>query len=119
MRIIAGGVGKAQVADALRSMLRPHDTITVSSDMDAALKLRTGDADYYLGTCHTGAGASLGVLVGLLGADKCHTFGRAALTAEDIEAQLSAGKVAFGFSVDQIDDAVPALWAALLKEEKV
>ena len=46
------------------------------------MKLRVGQADYYLGTCHTGAGASLGVLVGLMGSAACHTFGRGVPTEE-------------------------------------
>ncbi len=118
MRIITGGVGKSQVADALKPLLRPQDSVTVSSDMDAALKLKSGAADYYLGTCHTGAGASLGVLVGLLGGDKCHTFARQAPAPADVEAQLAQGKVAYGFSVDQINEAVPAIWSAFLKREE-
>jgi len=117
MKIIAGGVGKAQVAEALKPLLRSTDTVTVSSDMDAAMKLRAGTADYYLGTCHTGAGASLGVLVGLLGGDKCHTFGRSIPTSEDVAKQLNAGKKAFGFSVDQISQAVPVIWAELEKQQ--
>jgi len=117
MKIIAGGVGKAQVAAALKPLLRPQDSVIVSSDMDAAMKLRAGTADYYLGTCHTGAGASLGVQVGLLGGDKCHTFGRAIPAAAEVATQLAAGKKAYGFSVDQINDAAPVIWAELLKRE--
>lgn len=113
MRIISGGVGKAEVADALRPLLGPADELIVSTDMDAALKLKTGAADYYLGTCHTGAGASLGVLVGLLGGAKCHTFGRKVPTAHEIDEALADGKVAFGFSIDQISSVVPELWAAI------
>ncbi|MEE6273307.1 DUF2620 family protein [Georgenia wangjunii] len=117
MRIIAGGVGKSQVADVLKTLVRPTDVVVVGSDMDAAIKLKTGQADYYLGTCHTGAGASLGVLVGMLGGDKCHTFARHVPTAEGVDAALAAGKVAFGFSVDQIAEAVPVLWDALMRKE--
>ncbi|WP_372348939.1 DUF2620 family protein [Streptomyces sp. KL116D] len=47
------------------------------------MKLRAGQADYFLGTCHTGAGASLGVLVGLMGQAACHTFGRGVPTEEE------------------------------------
>lgn len=113
MKIIAGGVAKAQVADALRPLLGPDDSVTVGTDMDAALQLRTGGADYYLGTCHTGAGASLGVLVGLLGSDKTHTFGRTVPSAAAVQAAVEAGNVAFGFALDQVDDVVPLIWSAL------
>jgi len=118
MKIITGGVGKAQVADALKPLLGPGDSVVASSDMDAALKLRTKQADYYIGTCHTGAGASLGVLLGMLGSPKCHTFGRTIPTTAETEKQIDNGVVAFGFCVDHVDDAVPALWAALNNKRK-
>jgi hypothetical protein len=77
--------------------------------MDAAMKLRSGQADYYFGTCHTGAGASLGVLVGILGSDKCMTFKRGVGSEETIRQALDEGRVAFGFSIDQVDKVVPVL----------
>lgn len=118
MRIITGGVGKAQVADSLRPLLRSEDEVSVGSDMDAAIKLQSGQADYYLGTCHTGAGASLGVLVGLLGGDRCHTFARRIPTPEDVDQALAGGAVALGFSVDQVTEAVPVIYAALLRRDE-
>ena len=66
-KILTGGVGKTEVADAVTGLGLDGVEVAVSNDMDAAMKLRAGQADYYLGTCHTGAGASLGVLVGLMG----------------------------------------------------
>lgn len=113
MKIIAGGVAKTEVAEVLRPLLGPDDTVVVGTDMDAAIQLRSGQADYYLGTCHTGAGASLGVLVGLLGSDRTHTFGRSLPSAEAIRAAVEDGNLAFGFSIDQVQDVVPTLWAAL------
>lgn len=118
MRIVTGGVGKSQVADALKPLLRTEDDVLVSSDMDAALKLQTGQADYYLGTCHTGAGASLGVLVGLLGGDKCHTFARQVPSPASADQALAGGAVALGFSLDQVDEAVPVLYAALVRKNE-
>lgn len=114
MKIIAGGVGKVAVGKTLESIKRPEDTVIVSTDMDAAMKLRTGAVDYYFGTCHTGAGASLGVLVGLLGSDKCHTFGRSIPSEAAIDNAVDRGAVAFGFSIDQIDSVVPALYKAIV-----
>jgi len=113
MKIIAGGVAKSDVADTLRPLLNEGDTVQVGTDMDAAALLRSGTADYYLGTCHTGAGASLGVLVGLLGSERTHTFGRGLPSEADIRAAVEAGNVAFGFALDQVQDVVPLLWAAL------
>ncbi|WP_147917028.1 DUF2620 family protein [Ruania zhangjianzhongii] len=118
MKIITGGVGKAQVAEVLKPLLRPEDEVSVGSDMDAAIKLQSGQADFFLGTCHTGAGASLGVLVGLLGGDRCHTFARKIPAAEDVDHALASGAVALGFSVDQITEAVPVIYAALQRRNE-
>jgi hypothetical protein len=112
-RILTGGVGKAQVAEALGELGIGGLEITVSSDMEAAMKLRAGQADYYLGTCHTGAGASLGVLLGVLGSGTCHTFGRRVPTEEDVAELLDGGKKVFGFGMDQISDTAPVIAHAI------
>lgn len=118
MKIIVGGVAKSAVADALKPILREADSVVVGSDMDAAMKLRAGQADYFLGTCHTGAGASLGVLVGLLGTSKCHTFARRVPAPDDVTAVLESGVQALGFSVDQVESAVPTIYRALVAHDE-
>ncbi|MEE1798792.1 MULTISPECIES: DUF2620 domain-containing protein [unclassified Streptomyces] len=113
MKILTGGVGKTEVTDTVSRLGLDGLEIVVSNDMDAAMKLRAGQADYYLGTCHTGAGASLGILVGLLGSPLCHTFGRSVPTEEQVAALLSDGKKVFGFAVDQIDVLAPLMARAI------
>ncbi|MFG2529872.1 DUF2620 family protein [Streptomyces sp. NPDC048516] len=112
-KILTGGLGKSEVAGQVTGLGLPDVEIAVSNDMDAAVQLRAGQADYFLGTCHTGAGASLGVLVGLLGAAACHTFGRSVPTAEQIEALLDEGKKVFGYAVDRMDAVTPVLARAI------
>ncbi|MET8475124.1 DUF2620 domain-containing protein [Streptomyces sp. NPDC006422] len=112
-KILTGGVGKVEAANAVKELGLDGVEVTVSSDMDAAMKLRAGQADYFLGTCHTGAGASLGVLVGLMGQPACHTFGRSVPTEEEVDALLADGKKVFGFSMDQIDRIAPMLARAI------
>jgi hypothetical protein len=111
--ILVGGVGKRDVATALEDVGVTGLRVVVSNDMDAAMQLRSGQADYFVGTCHTGAGASLGVLVALLGHGKCHTFGRTVPSLADVSKALAEGKVAFGFSIDQADKVVPTIAKAL------
>ncbi|KOU06113.1 hypothetical protein ADK86_06230 [Streptomyces sp. NRRL F-5755] len=111
--ILTGGVGKTEVADAVRRLAPPGVEVVVSNDMDAVALLRAGRADYFLGTCQTGAGASLGVLVGLMGAATCHTFGRSVPSGEEINTLLDQGKRVFGFAVDQVDAITPALVGAI------
>ncbi|MFE9364626.1 DUF2620 domain-containing protein [Streptomyces sp. NPDC006978] len=112
-KILTGGVGKVEVTQAIGKLGIDALDVVPSSDMDAAMKLRAGQADYYLGTCHTGAGASLGVLVGLMGSAACHTFGRSVPTEDEISALLADGKKVFGFSMDQIDAIAPMMARAI------
>ncbi|RYJ21612.1 hypothetical protein CU044_6410 [Streptomyces sp. L-9-10] len=112
-KILTGGVGKTEVANTVSALALGGLEITVSNDMDAAMKLRAGQADYYLGTCHTGAGASLGILVGLLGRPLCHTFGRHVPAEDEVTALLADGKKVFGFAIDQIDVIAPIMARAI------
>ncbi|MFG2713828.1 DUF2620 family protein [Streptomyces goshikiensis] len=112
-KILTGGVGKAEVATAVTGLGIHGIEIAVSNDMDAAAALSAGRADYFLGTCHTGAGASLGVLVGLLGRADCHTFGRSVPTEADVTALLAEGKRVFGFALDRIDTVAPLMARAI------
>jgi hypothetical protein len=113
IKILAGGVGKTEVARTVAQVAPETVEVAVSSDMDAAVQLRAGQADYYLGTCHTGAGASLGVLVGLMGKPACHTFGRSVPTEAEVKALLTDGKKVFGFALDQIDTVAPVIARAI------
>lgn len=112
-KILTGGIGKTEVAGIVSKLGIDGIEIVVSNDMDAAMKLRGGQADFYLGTCHTGAGASLGVLVGLLGKPLCHTFGRSVPTEDEVAALLAEGKKVFGFAIDQIDAVAPVMARAI------
>ncbi|MGV9313921.1 DUF2620 domain-containing protein [Streptomyces sp. NPDC003691] len=112
-RILTGGVGKVEVTETIGRLGLDSLHVTLSSDLDAAMKLRAAQADYYLGTCHTGAGASLGVLVGLMGSALCHTFGRSVPTEGEIAGLLDDGKKVFGFSMDQIDTIAPLMARAI------
>lgn len=114
-KILTGGVGKTEVADTVAGLALDGLEVVVSSDMDAAMKLRAGQADYYLGTCHTGAGASLGVLVGLMGSAACHTFGRSVPTEDEVAGLLAGGVTVFGFAIDQIDAVAPVIARAIVR----
>ena len=117
-KILTGGAGKAQVADLLAELGVDGLEVAVSSDMEAATLLRTGRADYFLGTCHSGAGASLGLLLGVLGSGMCHTFGRSVPTDAEVAALLADGKRVFGFGMDQLSDVTPVIARALVAHSR-
>jgi hypothetical protein len=97
---LVGGIGKAETSRILVNGLGTGVEVEFSSDFEAAAVVATESRAYYLGSCHTGAGAALGVLVPLLGPDRCHAFGRSVPTADELNGLLAAGKAAFGFPVD-------------------
>lgn len=112
-KILTGGVGKLEVAEALAELGIDGLEITVSNDMEGAMKLRAGQADFYLGTCHTGAGASLGVLLGVLGSGTCHTFGRGVPAVHEVTELIDGGKKVFGYGMDQISATTPVIAQAI------
>lgn len=112
-KILTGGVAKVQVAEDLAGLDIEGLEVAVSNDMEAAMKLRAGQADYYLGTCHTGAGASLGVLLGVMGSGACHTFGRGIPTVQEVTGLIDDGKKVFGFGMDQMSATLPVIAQAI------
>src|SRR5690625_2858711 len=88
--------------------------ITPSS---AATTLKTGAADYYVGACHTGGGGALAMAIAIVGKNKCETVsmpGRQP-NQENIEQAVKDGKVAFGFTADHAERAVPMILEAISK----
>jgi hypothetical protein len=116
--IYLGGVGKSDVKRQLEQRHDPKLKIMVSNDLEAGPILRRTSDTYYIGTCHTGAGGSLGAMLAFLGRQKCHTFGRQARIATgDVQKLLQAGVRAFGLSVDQINAVVPVLVDTILAHQ--
>nr|BBH93214.1 hypothetical protein KTA_14130 [Thermogemmatispora argillosa] len=112
--IYIGGVGKADLKRLLEQRRDPTLKVVVSNDLEAGQLLKRSSDAYYIGTCHTGAGGSLGALMAFLGRQRCHTFGRQArVSVEEVQKLLAAGIRAFGVSVDQINTIVPILIEAI------
>lgn len=112
--IYLGGVGKADVKRLLERRPAANVKVVVSNDLEAGPIVKRTSDTFYIGTCHTGAGGSLGAMLAFLGRQRCHTFGRQArLTTGDVQKLLDAGVRAFGLSVDQIDSIVPTLVDAI------
>ncbi|GCE48270.1 uncharacterized protein DUF2620 [Thermosporothrix hazakensis] len=110
LTIYVGGVGKVDVKRLLEQRRSPDLKIIASSDLEAGPAMKRNKDAYYIGTCHTGAGASLGAMLAFMGRQKCHTFGRQSkLTTKDVHSLLDSGVRAFGLSIDQINAIVPVL----------
>lgn len=74
MKIVVGGqIDKENVNNLLKKYI-PESEITVKSDIDAAMDVKVGNADYYFGACNTGGGGALAMAIAIIGADKCATL---------------------------------------------
>ncbi len=115
MKIVIGGqVDKKEIEQLIKS-LDSSITTMVKSDLEAAMAVKTGQADYYVGACHTGGGGALAMAIALLGMPNCETVSMPGHkpSAEKIETAVKVGKKAFGFTADHKDQAVPMIINAL------
>lgn len=115
MKFVVGGqMDKKIIADLLKKH-SPGAEIAVMSDIEATMAMKNKQADYYFGSCATGAGGALGIATGLLGKDKCVTVSMAGkvLSQDEITAAVKAGKVAFGFVNYDAERVIPMILKAI------
>ncbi|KAE9528293.1 DUF2620 domain-containing protein [Testudinibacter aquarius] len=115
MKIVVGGqIEKELLATTLRNALAAAQIeaeVNVLNDIEAAMAIQTGQAEYYFGACNTGGGGALAMAIAIIGANRCATLGMPGKILSDAEiAQAVAdGKVAFGFTAQDIERIVPVV----------
>jgi len=117
---------KIGIAGLQREQIKEQINITspgkfdchILNDMEAAMKVKSGELDYYIGCCNTGAGAALSMAIAIIGYPQSCTIAKPAIRAKQDEVQqfVEEGRVAFGLSVEHVEHAVPMLIAALTKQ---
>lgn len=115
MKIAVGGqIDKENVAELLKKYF-PDAVISIKSDIDAAMDVKLGNADYYFGACNTGGGGALAMAIALIGADKCATLAMPGniLSEEQIKEEVDKGKVAFGFTPQSAEEVVKTVASCL------
>lgn len=115
--VVGGQMDKQEIAKSIEKIGGDRVTVTIQSDLNGALAIQSGQAQYYVGACNTGAGGALGLAVGLLGPKLCvsiSTPGKVMDEAE-IQAQVQEGKRAFGMVVNNVERQLPVLMDAILK----
>jgi hypothetical protein len=120
MRITIGGqVEKDSLAALVKKLGGDSVEVTIKNDIEAAMSVKNGSSDYYLGACHTGGGGALAMAIALLGMGACTTLSMPGNIRRDDEiiAEVKAGKKAFGFTAQHIDQVAPVLIRALLDKE--
>lgn len=117
--VIGGQIEKATIEELLQKYGKGNYEITVKTDIDAAMALKNGTADYYFGACNTGGGGALAMAIALLGGDKTATLGMPGTTAseEEINQSVTAGKIAFGFTSQDMEFIISNVMKALENKE--
>ncbi|ALX47825.1 DUF2620 domain-containing protein [Lentibacillus amyloliquefaciens] len=115
MKIVIGGqVEKKEIEGMVKEFDDTIETV-IKSDMDGAMLIKSGQADYYLGACHTGGGGALAMTIAIAGREVCETVsmpGRKPNEEQIIQA-VKDGKKAYGFTGDHAETAVPLILKAI------
>ena len=115
-RVIGGQIDKQRVADITAKIAGDKASIEIKSDIEAAMAIKTGAADFYLGACNTGGGGALAMAIALLGMGDCATVsmpGNIKSEAE-IKAEVEAGKRAYGFTAQHAEEVIPVILKYIL-----
>lgn len=116
-RIVVGGqIDKQRVADIIAKVAGDKVTIEIKSDIEAAMAIKTGTADFYLGACNTGGGGALAMAIALLGMNQCATVSMPGniRSETEIKAEVEAGKKAYGFTAQHAEEVIPVILKYLL-----
>ena len=118
MKIVVGGaLNKKEPAELIEKYGEGQVEVTVMQDIQAALALKNGQADYYFGSCQTGAGGALGMAIAMNGMDKCITVAMVGRVLDDNEIlkAIQNGKKAFGFVPEAAAGVIPVIMKGILK----
>jgi len=96
-------------------------TVKVMGDIQAAMEVKNGTADYYIGACNTGGGGALSMAMALVGHSLCSTLSMPGniKSNEYIAAEVAAGKKAFGMTGQHIHMVIPVLMENLLAKNEL
>ncbi len=75
MKIVVGGqIDKEEIARLVSLQMNGRAEIEIKGDLDAALGVKNGTYDYYVGACNTGGGGALAMAMAMLGSGLCSTI---------------------------------------------
>lgn len=118
MKIVVGGaLYKKENAELIEKYGEGKVEVTVMGDLQAAMALKNGQADYYFGSCQTGSGGALSMAIAMNGLDKCIAVAMVGkvLSDEEIVKAIADGKKAFGFVPEAAAWVIPVIMKELLK----
>lgn len=97
-KIGVAGLQREQIKKPLKRRLGCFE-VFIHNDMEAAMKVKSGQLDYYIGACNTGAGAALSIAIAVIGYNKSCTIAKPGIKAKDehIAKMIAEGKWRLGF----------------------
>lgn len=110
-KIGIAGLQREQIKQTIEACAPGQFECFILNDMDAASQVKSGQLDYFIGACNTGAGAALSIAIAIIGYNQCATIAKPGLQAKEpqIAQWVDEGKVAFGLSVEHVEHAIPLL----------
>lgn len=116
LRFVVSGLGKTEIARAVQAAGGDRARAEIMTDMEGARAVKTGAADYFVGSCATGQGGALAAAIAMLGYGNCVMLGGKSASPGEVEQKvLSKDWKAFGVRADQVDTVVPVLVDTLLR----
>ncbi|MCL2565613.1 MAG: DUF2620 domain-containing protein [Defluviitaleaceae bacterium] len=117
LTIAVGGLAKDEIANLIKETGGEKVEAIIKSDLDAAMMVKNGQAQLYIGACHTGGGGSLAMPLALLGRGKCMTIaiGGKELDADNIACAVKDGIIAFGLVTQMVNQYVPIIVKAAIE----
>lgn len=116
MKIVVGGqIDKQAICKYIQDWFGNGAVVEIKNDLDAAMAMKAGQYDYYIGACNTGGGGALAMAMAMLGANKCQTISMPGkiLPEADIVKAVNDGKVAFGFTAGHMEQVLPVWLKAI------
>lgn len=108
MKIVVGGqMGKEEIRDLAVNIAGDRAEVVIEDDIAAAMEIKNGTADLYLGACMTGGGGALAMAIAILGYQACQT-----LTSDEESVIIKAvekGIRVFGFTPAMSKIVVPLI----------
>ncbi|MGF1726124.1 DUF2620 domain-containing protein [Photobacterium nomapromontoriensis] len=117
-KIGIAGLQREQIKAQIEQAVPGQFDCYILNDMEAAMKVKSGQLDYYIGCCNTGAGAALSMAIAIIGFAQSCTIAKPAIQAKqaEIDTFITEGKVAFGLSVEHVEHAIPMLITSLARQ---
>lgn len=69
-KIGVAGLQREQIKKTIEATAPGCFEVFIHNDMEAAMKVKSGQLDYYIGACNTGAGAALSIAIAVIGYNK-------------------------------------------------